>query len=542
MRLLILSLLALALDAQGHSISYRNNLLAYAPARGEFPVQGDVAQGYLSYVDNTGAERLVGFSYPEPLYGMHSSSFDNIETLRAWCEQQYNALRIELERLRAEGKQPSANILAKFEPLQQLSQSNAFEPVSGWSPAVQLARDEQLRIWKANHLQIKQSFPLATPQPVQETDEVSRAREEHLKRFNQALQAQIRTLVEAPLLKANIEPQQSVPQTPQLPQPVEETPEVKRAREEHLRQYNEELQRQSVPQPTAELKIVKSEAPLPMAIKAVEPIAPLPAVTIKSSNPVPVPIEKAQSKHDQRIQQLSQSKIQAEDKVADIEDLIRIEQMEEERERNREQQLRREEEKQAELEREREQLRLMEEKQLLEAERISLLQQEQQRIESERLLESKRLQAEQQLILSADKPTAEPSSSYKLIAPTPVKPQPQPQLISQQQQVQNGFFLRIQSGQPSSEPISEGIQSQNPFLIRYIQQPQPQAQAQVKISSSIAASSPSSSAYLSSSNSVPAGLSELEKATREHFKAHEIALEQLRLANLKNPEANPIPC
>ncbi|KAM8711818.1 hypothetical protein ACLKA7_012343 [Drosophila subpalustris] len=568
MRLLILSLLALG--AQAHSISYRNNLLAFAPARGEFPVQAELAQGYLRYLDSTGAERLVGFNYPEPLHGIRSDNKleaqqqQHLAMFRAWCEQRYDALRIELERLRAEGKQPSANILAQFEPLEQIIKTNAFEPVPGLSPEVQRARDEHLRIWNENRLQvlqakvtqgdlktsqsqpqsqtliaklpqekiqIKQSFstfnvPLEAPKPVQETDEVLRAREEHLRRYNEALQAQIKTPVDIPILKANTEPQQA-PQTLQTPQPVEETPEVKRAREEHLKQYNAELQRQSVEAQQQQQQ---------------QPLAPLPTAAVKIASAIrntqlAVPIPTKQSIHDQKIEDLNQSKIKAEDQVADIEDLIRIEQMDRDAERIREQQLRREERKQAELEREREQLRLLEEQQLLEAERISLQQQEKQRIEEERLQESKRLQAEQQIIFTVANAPAEPGSSYKLIAPTPVKPQSQPQAaqpqsVAQQQQVQNGFFLRIQSGQPSAEPLADGIQSQNPFLIRYIQQPQ---QAQVKVS-------PSSSPSSASSNAVPTGLSELDKATREHFKAHEIALEQLRLANLKGPEASPIPC
>ncbi|XP_060657473.1 bromodomain-containing protein DDB_G0280777 [Drosophila nasuta] len=671
MRLLILSLLAVA--AHGHSISYRNNLQAFAPARGEFPVRSELAQGYLRYLDNTGAERLVGFNYPEPLYGIRSEIYtpeqlrvasnkleaqqQHLALFRAWCEQRYNALRVELERLRAEGKQPSANILSQFEPLEQLIKTNAFEPVPGLSPEVQRARDEHLRIWNESRLQVLQAelaqggqlqsidqrftpesvllkttpvqpiakqpqatqaaklspeplpikpatsnqaaqqpyVPLESPKPVQETAEVLRAREEHLKLFNAALQAQQAQPAQAITLKKSsyiqAQPQQTpqiaqiapqapqilqtpklaplpvpqipqlaplpVPQTPQqAPMPVEETPEVKRAREEHLQQVNEIRRQQQ------ELKKLQPLDPLSTATtsseyKKPEAIAPLPAVTIKNSIPqaqpaaAPIPIKNI---HEQKIQLLTQIKLKAEDKVADYEDRIRFEEREREAELFREKELRREEQKQAELEREREELRLIEEQQQLAAERQALQMQEQQRLESERQQEAKRLQAEQQFIFAVDSTPSQPISSYKVIAPTPVKPQTQPQAaqpliqpqaIAQQQQVQNGFFLRIQAGgQQGAEAIPETI-AQNPFLIRYIQQPE---QAQVKVLSSSTGSSSSSAASASlsssstSSTSITTGLSELEKATREHFKAHEIALEQLRLANLKNPEASPIPC
>ncbi|KAH8369602.1 hypothetical protein KR093_000242 [Drosophila rubida] len=683
MRLLILSLLAAT--AHGHAISYRNNLQAFAPARGEFPVQSELAQGYLRYLDNTGAERLVGFNYPEPLYGVRnelytpeqlrvssSSKLDaqqqHLALFRAWCEQRYNAMRIELERLRAEGKQPSANMLSQFEPLEQLIKTNAFEPVPGLSPEVQRARDEHLRIWNESRLQVLQAelaqggqpqaldqrfspeavllktsagqlitklsqaqsqpqsqikqiaqqayMPLEAPQPVQETAEVLRAREEHLRLYNEALRAQPATktipsiqtqaqpqqtpqlisqlpqIAQTPKLAAQLTAQTSklaftptqtaeltpqtpqlipqspqiaqtpklaikpaqTPQTPQLtaqtpklaaPLPVEETPEVKRAREEHLKQYNAEIQRQQqqsiVPLPTAAPKTTKSE--YFGAGKPAEAIAPLPVATLKNSLPqtpaaAPLPNKNA---HEQKIQLLTQIKLKAEDKVADYEDKIRYAERERDAERIREQELRREEQKQAELEREREQLRLIEEQKLLAAEQQALRLQEQQRMESERLQEAQRLQAEQQFVFAIDNTPSQPSSGYKIITPTPVNtPQTatQPQAIAQQQQVQNGFFLRIQAGQQGGEAIAESM-AQNPFLIRYIQQPQ---QAQVKLLSPTSDAIISSSSSGASSTAIAGGLSALQQAEREHFKAHEIALEQLRLANLKNPEAIAAPC
>ncbi|XP_023162815.2 chromatin modification-related protein eaf-1 [Drosophila hydei] len=618
MRLLLLSFLALG--AHAHTIGYRNNLLAYAPARGEFPVHSELAQGYARYLDSTGAERLIAFTYPEPLYGirttvqsenslLRSSSSNKVEMqqqqqhlalFRAWCEQRYNALRMELERMRAEGKQPTANILSQYEPLEQMIKMNAFEAVPGLTPELQRVRDEQLRIWNEARLkvinaeaalpqqpQLKQTFfaaqpqpqpqavpnakieqpllkqniftaqpqnnvPLESPKPVQETEEVKRAREEHLRRYNEALQQQ-------PQSQAQPQPQatqqqiqeqlvKTIPIQPaeqqQAPQSVEDTPEVQRAREEHLKLYNEAILRQAAEtqaQPQAQPQ-QQSYAPLPT-------IAP--QAGLKSYNPsntgayVPAQTPKAQAL---QIDTLNQAKLKAEDKVADISDKIRYEEREQAAQLELQKE-RREEIRLLELERQREEKRLLEERRMLEAERIALEQQELERMNTERLEESQRQQAEQQELLQLQLKAAAAEGSYNLLAkPQAAQPitaaQPaQPQTIAQQQQVQNGFFLRIQSGQPSqisspNQPSSEAyiLAEHNPFLVRYAQQPQAQQLVQTISSAPAALVKTAGSAAFKSST----GLSEWEQATRDHFKAHEIALEQLRLANLK--DANQIPC
>lgn len=724
MRLLVLGLLAVG-TAQGYSVNYRSLLQGYAPARGEFAAARDAfSQGYLRYQDSTGAERLIAVNYDT--FQQKVSKEDQLLQLRAWCEQRYNVMRMELERLRAEGKQPPAKILAQYEQLDKLIKSNAFEPVPvpGLSPEVQRARDEHLRIWNDARLQVLQAeaeqaaawpqpaelrisqsaqaqpqpllklpqaekllinpqlkpqpqlqsppqpqpqpalpqpalqsppqpqpyLPLEAPKPVQETAEVLRAREEHLRRFNEALQAQQAVDgVQPNDISIQKQPNPFIKNfiTPQSPQPVEETPEVKRAREEHLKQYNEALQRQREPQAQPEAAIpanpqpqaqpqpeaaipaspqapipaaipadipapipaaipapipTPSQAPLPAPVQAnpqpiqaslqtltlpasltqplkqllpeplvplptpapkiypiapettvdirepAEPIAPLSMATIKSSIPA----------HEQQIQLLNQAKLKAQDKVADIEDSIYFEEREREAERFRELELRRKEQQLAELEQQQEAQRLNEERRLLEAERVALLLQEQQRLEKYLQEDSQRLQAEQKFsFVIGQKPAEEPSSegSVKLAPSKPqavaaAPPQPQPQAIAQQQQVQNGFFLRIQSPQPAST-VGEGYllaeHTQNPFLLRYVQQPQAQPLvqplAQFKVIPGPVKPHPSAistptTGYIPTSN----GISELEKATREHFKAHELALEQLRLANLKDVSSVPTPC
>lgn len=712
MRLLVLGLLAVG-TAQGYSVNYRSLLQGYAPARGEFAAARDAfSQGYLRYQDSTGAERLIAVNYDT--FQQKVSKEDQLLQLRAWCEQRYNVMRMELERLRAEGKQPPAKILAQYEQLDKLIKSNAFEPVPvpGLSPEVQRARDEHLRIWNDARLQVLQAeaeqaaawpqtaelrisqsaqaqpqpllklpqaekllinpqlkpqpqlqsppqpalqsppqpqpyLPLEAPKPVQETAEVLRAREEHLRRFNEALQAQ-QTVdrVQPSDVSIQKQPNPFIKNfiTPQSPQPVEETPEVKRAREEHLKQYNEALQRrrepqpqeqpqpeaisanpqpQAQPQPQPEAAIpaspqapipapipaaipdpipTPSQAPFPAPIQAnpqpiqaslqaltlpasltqplkqllpeplvplptaapktytiapattvdirepAEPIAPLPMATIKSSIPA----------YEQQIQLLNQAKLMAQDRLADIDDKIYFEEREREAEHFRELELRRKEQEQAELEQQQEAQRLTEERRLLEAERVALLLQEQQRLEKDLQEDSQRLQAEQKFSFVIGQKPAEESSSGGSVKLAPSKPQavaasppqPQPQAIAQQQQVQNGFFLRIQSAQPAST-VGEGYllaeHTQNPFLLRYVQQPQAQPLVQplgqFKVIPGPGRPHPSpistpTTGYIPTSN----GISELEKATREHFKAHELALEQLRLANLKDVSSVPTPC
>ncbi|XP_068147308.1 golgin subfamily A member 6-like protein 22 [Drosophila tropicalis] len=607
MRLLVISLLALGSVKAMPKYEY----LAYAPARGQFPVESGLAQGYVRYLDNTGAERLLAYNYPEPLYGIRRLSYgtedlvnpflrtaiiqssvpsqekQDIALFRAWCEQRYNAMRLELERLRSEGKKPSANMLAQFEPLEQIVKMGAFEAVPGLSPEIQRARDEHLRIWNEARLkvlqaeqaqlrlvdkpeykklqqqeplkptilygqqekyQVKTSIPFQqvfepTPskikvlstisaelKPVEETAEVKRAREEHLKQYNEALLRQPAQPVqpvqpEIPILKTIpgiqqplVQPQPQlqvktiIPHTQPLsqpqPQPVEETPEVKRAREEHLKQFNEAILRKPIEQ--------QQQPFIPIAA----PFVPLPTTkSIVSPQPVQDTPEVIRAR-EEHLLLLNQAKLKAEDKAADISDMIRYEERERESERLRELELRRHEEKEAELERQREGERLREETRLLEQERIRLELEEKQRLESERLAESKRLIKEQEEQLKL-KTLYEDGSSLKIInsqLPLTAPQTTQTQAFTQQQQVQNGFFLRIQSNaEPQPQPQAI-VKEQNPFLVGYVQQP-----LKTEVTSTYTA------APLASSPS------ELEKATREHFRAHEIALEQLRLANLKNP-------
>ncbi|EDV59709.1 GRB10-interacting GYF protein 2 [Drosophila erecta] len=665
MRVFLIGLLALG-SARAFSVIRTQphpQLVAYAPARGEFPVVSGLAQGYVRYYDGTGAERLLPYNYPEPLNGIRDLSTSNLvrspslegqesqqtALFRAWCEQRYQAMRTELDRLKAQGLKPTASMLAQFEPLEQIVKFAAFEAVPGLSPDVQWARDEQLRIWNEARLEVlraeqaqqllaqspgyqfrKEEIPVMFGQPLQqqfapsqenvltktttqyaahpveETAEVKLARQEHLKQFNEALIRQ--PAQEAIILKAVPGIQQPITTQPQTiiksttstfetqpagqpqgifqsgsfadqhtPQPIDETPEVKKAREEHLKLFNEALLRQpaAAAEPTLQTTPIKHDQPqsftftekaAPQAIQetpevqrareehlkqfneailrqavdvqqqpliSTAPIAPFaPQAIFKSPiAQAPQPVQdtpEVKLAREEHLMILNQAKVQAEDKVADIADMIRLEERERERERLQELELRKQEQKEADSERQQEADRLLEETRILQAER--------QRIEKEDRL---RLETEKQATFVAvpEKDTPEylrKAEQFKIIN-NQVQPQQQPNIVTQQQQVQNGFFLRIQTNQPNSiQPATEPVSTpalllsqpgSNPFLVQYTTkaaelQPLPAPIAsELKQQVTYTATSPS----------------ELDKATREHFRAHEIALEQLRLANLRNP-------
>ncbi|XP_041449104.1 uncharacterized protein LOC111079811 [Drosophila obscura] len=685
MRLFVLGLLALG-SVQAFSVvrtiqsqpqpQPHPQLLAYAPSRGEFPVVSGLAQGYVRYLDGTGAERLLAYNYPEPLNGIRASPSllrsglaeeqQDTALFRAWCEQRYNVMRLELERLRAQGLKPSPQMMAQFEPLEQIVKFAAFDAVPGLSPEVQRARDEHLRIWNEARLEVlraeqaqqimghyqpqedivqvkatpKDAIPVIygqqikiaqavtpqthsygqfvaspqnpflvkaatisgytgtsneTPRPVEETPEVKLAREEHLKQFNEALHRQPAAAPEIPILKTipgiqQPQPIASYPQAniktvtygdQQAPQPVEETPEVKLAREEHLKQFNEALLRQpaeepilkttsaiqqplfnqpqaiiETPQPveeTPEVKLAReehlkqfNEAILRQPIDQQQqpliptaPFAPLPNLkTIYPSQQGPQPIQytpEVKRAREQHLILLGQAKVKAEDQVADIDDLIRLEERERDQENLREKERQEIEKKEAALERLREEERISQETRLLQAERLKIEEEDRQRLYAEQLelKNTPSYDTETPTDISSPIFLDAAQGNIKLLAsqPAPAPAQPQTQISSQQQSVQNGFFLRIHTNQPNAIPTATATTSgptfvypdntPNPFLVRYteqLQQPLPVLPQGLK-----------------ETHILPSAANAVELATREHLRAHEIALEQLRLANLKNP-------
>ncbi|SPP73114.1 bromodomain-containing protein DDB_G0280777 [Drosophila guanche] len=657
MRLFVLGLLALG-SVQAFSVvrtiqpQPQPQLLSYAPARGEFPVLSGLAQGYVRYLDGTGAERLLAYNYPEPLNGIRASTSllrsglaseeqqQDTALFRAWCEQRYNAMRLELERLRAQGVQPSAQMMAQFEPLEQIVKYSAFDAVPGLSPEVQRARDEHLRIWNEARLEVlraeqaqqltghyqpqeqivqlkttqqqqqqqqQQATPVIygqqapqqfqiksaeapqthsyglnpflvksatitgytqeTPQPVEETPEVKLAREQHLKQFFAALHRQPEAVPELPILKTIPGIQQ--PQQQQSPQPVEETPEVKLAREQHLKQFNEALQRQpteeanvkATPQatsyetPQSSFKFPEGNLQTPQAVEETaevkqareqhlkqfnealqrqpidvqqQPLIPSAqfAPLIKSIEQViPQPIEdtpEVKLAREQHLQLLNKAKVRAEDKLEDIKDMIRLEELERDEEKLRERERQVMEQKEAALERLREEERLSQEWRLLQAEQLKIEEEDRQRLYAERQAEQQELKSTKNYATGSETTTsdslpiflgASEGGNIKLLASqaAPAPAQTQASTISQQQSVQNGFLLRIQTNQPNAIQTSTAPIGAPAFVYTDKAAAAAFIQPQVQFSP------------------------ELELATREHLRAHEIALEQLRLANLQTP-------
>ncbi|XP_037941793.1 trichohyalin-like [Teleopsis dalmanni] len=328
-RLILLTLLAVSTV---HSLAigypYRSELLAYAPARGQFPVSSLLAQGYIRYLDANGVERLVGYTYPEPLHGVRRLSYGNEdivqpllkfnvqsgdesdatrlrdEHFRIWYEQRYQALKLERERLRAEGKIPSPDMLAQLIRLEQiLFESNQMPNVE--TPEVKLAREEHLRLWNEARLKVTQkeaeqqklqtikennsqepnklanTGELKTyhelPAIVGETAEQKKAREEHLRIYNEHL-LRIKQLEDERKAAMNlvkmVEPikQETVNDAAQPSQIVVETPEVSLAKAEHFRLWNEaklRAEKENIEQSNDQVTIDNAKNPLISDFKAI---------------------------------------------------------------------------------------------------------------------------------------------------------------------------------------------------------------------------------------------------------------------------------
>ncbi|XP_037819129.1 trichohyalin [Lucilia sericata] len=430
-----------------------------------------------------------------------------------------------------------------------LSNYRVEQPLVVETPEVVKAREEHLRLVHEANLraqyveqqELKYKYETQTPilttqyehqklvhhpaaaQIIQETPEVVKAREEHLRLVNQA------KLNDKRIVFPSEEEQQSV----YVPV-VEETPEVQRAREEHLRIFN----------------AIKTQAEQQKANEGGRSF-PSPALL---QNPQELAI--------------------AEDSLLELERLREAERLQ------KEQQL-------LELDRIREAERLAEEKKQMEAELIRLRLEEEQRSEMERLLEIKRLQQEQEELKNGE---------YQeiIIQNEPADQQVQLAIIPTRQPL----FTNIGQArsQQSSEVIGQQIQqyAQNPFLkVNSVS-----SETANRLEYSVSQSSPilkttpvenpsssnpgnsitSNSAAQSSDNTLPASryvptshqssgskhqyvkddntkykyhhntassqpadtavpFSAWEKAANDHFRAHELALEQLRLARLQNPSS-----
>ncbi|CAD7013459.1 trichohyalin [Ceratitis capitata] len=236
-----LSLLAASSCANAAAVAgypYRSELLAYSPARGEFPVVNALTPGYVRFIDQQGVEHLVGYKYPAPVQSRRDSNEEYLyqlakeslkkegaeyiqarnEHLRLWAIDQYVRYRQESDRLKLAGQQPTAELIAKINALEVLN--NAIRKgVDIENPATKSLREEHTRLWDESRRSAQQvTKPLAVATATKPTIylRVAGAEQEFISKAD--------------------------PTQPQIAV-VGETPEQKKVREEHLRLYQEQLQR-----------------------------------------------------------------------------------------------------------------------------------------------------------------------------------------------------------------------------------------------------------------------------------------------------------
>ncbi|XP_073813064.1 uncharacterized protein [Musca autumnalis] len=710
MRLFLLSLLAVG---SVHSLAigypYKAGLVGYVPARGEFPVQSTVVQGYVRYVDSHGVERLVPYSYPEPLYGVRKVSYvsgvpgaevvhkpvGEIKTYAvhqaplavpvpvAETPEQKHAreehLRIYNEQIKhwQQLQEQHGRLISEAAP--KVHESHVVEQSVKNVPShddglteVERATQEHLRLWNeaklraekasqhdriveneakahtvgdknhvehvdhvqrsghevhevvghsehvvkvSEHHEVPQpkSTHVEVPQPVSheqhvvvDTPEVAKAREQHL-RLVEEIKANIASVeqaqaqnVEVPHVKSVVHsvhdvvhPSTLLPDTPEVVKAREEhlrlvheaeskvhsveqsgrtvehvshevnihpqivdTPEVIKAREEHLRLVNEaKLKAQSVEQHQ-----VDSVHPQIVHPEETPEVSHAREQHLRIFNEVKAHVEKEQqSRSDLGLETPAQTLPKEEDKILELERMREAERLQEEQ-------------KQLELERMREAERLAEEQRQMQAELLRLKQEEEQRLAMDLLEQQRQLRAEeeklkQDLIAEEYKEMSTPDSAIVLMAENP------------DTHIENPYLKSIVVDSPVPHPVQPQVvvetvaphYGENPFLKNLIvdpsvkqgvevQQPVP---VQSPVEAVVVQSAEPVGRYIQSSQQSPgskhqhvkddsikmqpvdhagfqpadtaAVLIHLEKARQEHFRAHEQALEQLRLARIHDP-------
>ncbi|KNC29288.1 hypothetical protein FF38_02399 [Lucilia cuprina] len=156
-------------SAQSLTIGYPfRSLLAHDSRHGQLNDKNTATQGFLVYLDNSGIERIVSYNYAEPVYAIHQISYINREGpilqalgpaessdinkaqeahFRGWSLQQYQVLKREIDLLREEGKEPSAETLLKFIPLEKIALTADYSKIAEL-PEIKQIREEHLNIWK----------------------------------------------------------------------------------------------------------------------------------------------------------------------------------------------------------------------------------------------------------------------------------------------------------------------------------------------------------------------------------------------------------
>ncbi|XP_075168745.1 uncharacterized protein LOC142240880 [Haematobia irritans] len=419
---------------------------------------------------------------------------------------------------------------------------------------------------------------------VVDTPEVMRAREEHLRLVNEAKlrseSVEHKHDVQVPAIKTVPHQQQSTFQSDHVAV-IADTPEVIKAREEHLRLVNEanakaqsivhkEEQHQVVQMPVhgERSRLVDDAKVKAQSVDYQTGVVSSPQhQTIVLPEETPEVIE-AREQH-LRIFNAVKSYIENEEKsksrlIADTDGKSYT--MEEQRiieeERMREAERLQEEQRQLELDRMREAERLAVEQRQMELELIRLKQEEEQRLQMELMEEKLRLKAEQdqlsQVVIVEEgqrqKDTA-PAEKYQQVV---LVEENRSNQIPQQayQPASNPFLpnLKFDTTQSSSGSIQENkfIQSstQMPIssystshmeksdtpsmaAVRYIQSSQNSIGSKQQYVQQEVSKTSSDHASFQPADTA-AALIHLEKVRQEHFRAHEQALEQLRLARVQS--------
>ena len=260
MRLFLLSLLAIG-SVQSLTIGYPyRSVWNYNPFFAQLPVKSGVVQGYLRYLDGSGLDRAVAYNGHEPVYAVRqfkyipseipvqksspSSKFDEIN-FRSWTTLQYQNLKHDIGILRAEGKEPTQEILTKFQALEKIVIAPNFSIIADLPEVKDIMQDYAQAISsneavqssniKQNHGEIKtytgnSNIPLVA---IEESPETKQAREEHLRIYNEQI---------AHLKQLELEHQKNVKGQPESVKQVENAvalAELEKAQQEHFRLWNE---------------------------------------------------------------------------------------------------------------------------------------------------------------------------------------------------------------------------------------------------------------------------------------------------------------
>ena len=124
-------------------------------------------QRYVLFVHTDNNGRIVNYNSPEAVYvirvrvndrgGYAVPAVQHQEInefakaqeahFRAWSLQQYQVLKLEIDALKAEGKEPSVEMLLRFIPLEKIAHTVDYSTIAHL-PEIKQIRDEHFKIWQ----------------------------------------------------------------------------------------------------------------------------------------------------------------------------------------------------------------------------------------------------------------------------------------------------------------------------------------------------------------------------------------------------------